>query len=160
MSIILGPPVGQNRVKTPERQIDPGPPGQGLSLWGRILKTWLKKGEGGGNFSQSRERHSTRILLGSGDWCYARLLGRICHKSWYMLGNGERERERNGCCIRWLTDEIGLVTVQESDHITQVFTGPGGRTRPWSVLKMADRREKKYSFLTHKTGFHNGLRLC
>lgn len=48
----------------------------------RILKTWLKKGEGGGNFSQSRERHSTRILLGSGDWCYARLLGRICHKSW------------------------------------------------------------------------------
>lgn len=48
----------------------------------RILKTWLKKGEGGRNFSQSRERHSTRILLGSGDWCYARLLGRICHKSW------------------------------------------------------------------------------
>lgn len=47
-----------------------------------FLKTWLKKGEGGGNFSQSRERHSTRILLGSGDWCYARLLGRICHKSW------------------------------------------------------------------------------
>lgn len=46
-----------------------------------------------------------------------------------------RERERNGCCIRWLTDEIGLVTVQKSDHITQVLPGlgvehdPGGKTR-------------------------------
>lgn len=38
MSIILGPPVGQNRVKTPERQIDPGPPRTGsltvgVSVW-------------------------------------------------------------------------------------------------------------------------------
>lgn len=34
MSIILGPPVGQNRVKTPERQIDPGPPPDRVSHCG------------------------------------------------------------------------------------------------------------------------------
>lgn len=62
MSIILGPPVGQNRVKTPERQIDPGPPGS-LTV-GKNFKDMTEKGRGRRKFFAKQREALDKNIIG------------------------------------------------------------------------------------------------